>query len=350
MKTVLLEITNGPKADQKIWIRLGVSIKLGSGRLADLIINTDPTLAPLHASINHRRAGCFLDCIEPDGKVLINGKSMQRSRLHDGDTIVAGKTELKVSVHDDINPSSTTAPEQPEAKSFNSANESESQRISQVSASEDVAIPNEQPIGKATHVLDCENVKQTSENRKQEGTSVLPYVAEKLAGELWRLEPLSEAEFPLTDAIRLLSGRFNCFICIDDHILKQFEGIESEVQHRHDLGNSLSLIQLPPDWTHLALESAEVRQVATIIFTRESFKTICQMVVKQSFSYRRPNIFATQMEVATPGIAATTMSKISCVLVADRSRNWKLFTTLPVENCWKEMGFPNQPAETESRH
>ena len=350
MKTVLLEITNGPKADQKIWIRLGVSIKLGSGRLADLIINTDPTLAPLHASINHRQAGCFLECIEPDGKVLINGKSMQRSRLRDGDSIVAGKTELKVSVHDDaVNPTSAEPPEQP-TEAFESADERESQGIPQVLASKEIAKQSEQPVSKIDHPLDRENVKQTLTNPQQEDASVLPYVAERLAGELWRLEPLSEVEFPLTDAIRLLADRFNCFICIDDHILNQFEGIESEVQNRHDLGNSLSLIQLSLDGTHLVLESAEARQVATIIFTRESFETICQLVVKQSFSFRRPNNFATQMEVATPGVAASTMSHISGVLVADRSRNWKLFTTAPIENSWKEMGFPNQPVEIESRH
>ena len=98
MKTVLLEIINGPQANQKICIRLGVAIKLGSGRLADLSVNSDPTLAPVHASIGHRRAGCFIECIEPDGQVLINGKSMQRSRLHHGDIIIAGNTQFKVSV------------------------------------------------------------------------------------------------------------------------------------------------------------------------------------------------------------------------------------------------------------
>ena len=351
MKTVLLEITNGPKADQKIWIRLGVSIKLGSGRLADLIINTDPALAALHASINHRRAGCFIECIEPDGNVLINGKSMQRSRLHDGDTIVAGNTELKVSVCDaNAKPTAAEAPEQPSvAQIGESTDEHESPRNSQDLASQDVTKPSEQPVSKDDYPLDNENLEQEPTKLKQEETSVLPYVAERLAGELWRLVPSSEVEFPLTDAIRILAGRFNCFVCVDDHILREFEGIESESKNRHDLGNSLSLIQLSPEWTNRLLESVEARHVATIIFSQESFETICQVVAKQSFSFRRPNIFATQMEVATPGVAATTMSQISCVLVSDRSRNWKLFTTVPVGESWEEIGLPNQPAETESR-
>ena len=152
----------------------------------------------------------------------------------------------------------------------------------------------------------------------------------------------------MDDAIRMLAEKFNCYLCIDDRILSEQNGMESEIENRFELGESLSLIQIPAESTIRLLESDDVRQVTTAIFSGESFETISQSVSRQSFSFRLPSIFATQMEVATPGIAAATMSQIACVLVSDRSNFWKVFTTLSVSESWQDIGLPNQPSASES--
>jgi pSer/pThr/pTyr-binding forkhead associated (FHA) protein len=376
MKTVLLEITNGPKAGQKIWIGLGVSIKIGSAQMADLIIENDRNISPLHAAIGHRGAGCFIECIETEGTVLVNGESTQRSRLKDGDTIVAGDTEFKVSVIRDTaeTPPSVKGPlasqPLPEQAAPNhqpatpqapgnqpAADENETTELTEPSIA-DPSSESHREANAATHPRTPE-VQETEGGASDEQESDLNdadqplpdlrYIAEQLSNQLWRLEPLAESSFPLPDVLDHLTKKFNCFACLDDRIWEIHPDLEAEIECRVNIGQSLSMVQMSRKGQEKLFETADLRQLATTVFSPQTLEKTSQLIAGHSFSFRRPNIFATQMEVATPGIAASIMSEISCVLISDRQGNWKIFTTVPVHDCWSDLGFRQAPSEIESR-
>ncbi len=100
MKRVVLEILNGTNAGQRIWLRLGQVIKLGSTDRSDFMIESDVELAPEHLTIGHLPQGCFIECLDSQNRLAVNGITTERIRLHDGDLVVVGTTRMQAHITD----------------------------------------------------------------------------------------------------------------------------------------------------------------------------------------------------------------------------------------------------------
>lgn len=331
MQTVLLEIISGPQVNQRVWIRLGQIVRLGSAEPADVVIDSDRTLAAIHFSVGHSRAGCFVECLEQTASISVNGKRMQRSRLHDGDVLVAGETEFKAIVSNEMGPGGGRP----------SANASRLRT--------DPAIPeafdgSDLPVD-ATNTTDSIASEENEQTRSNDAVpdSELVYQATQLSEVLWQLSTESLTEFSLSEIIRTLGGKHDCFVCGDSSILGRSDDVARENVSYRQLDEDVVIRQLSTDEVIQLFESPDICRVATIIFSSQPFDSVCQSVSRHLFSFRRPSIFATQICVATAGVARKLFSELVAVLIAIESQQWQVFTSVPVDHSWQELGLPNQP-------
>ncbi len=95
MNSVALHVLNGPDAGHRIWVRLEQVLHVGSTDQADVMIAPEPGGQDFDFSIGHSRAGCFVECLNDESPMNVNGKEMQRARLHDGDILVAGNIQFR---------------------------------------------------------------------------------------------------------------------------------------------------------------------------------------------------------------------------------------------------------------
>jgi hypothetical protein len=96
MNSVALQVLNGPNAGHRIWVRLEQVLQVGSSDRADVMIATESGADSIDFSIGHSRAGCFAECLLGGSSINVNGREMQRVRLHDGDLLVAGNIQFRV--------------------------------------------------------------------------------------------------------------------------------------------------------------------------------------------------------------------------------------------------------------
>ncbi len=95
MTSVALHVLNGPHAGHRLWVRLEQVLHVGSTDQADVMIAAEPGGEPFYFSISHSRVGCFAECLNDESLMTINGKEMQRARLHDGDILEVGKIQFR---------------------------------------------------------------------------------------------------------------------------------------------------------------------------------------------------------------------------------------------------------------
>ena len=95
MNSVALQVLNGPNAGHRLWVRLEQVLHVGSTDQADVMIAAEPGGEPFHFSIGHSRAGCFAECLNDGSPMNVNGKEMQRARLHDGDILMVGDIQFR---------------------------------------------------------------------------------------------------------------------------------------------------------------------------------------------------------------------------------------------------------------
>jgi hypothetical protein len=98
MTSVALHVLNGPNAGQRLWVRLEQILHVGSTDQADVMIAAEPGGKPFCFSIAHSRAGCFAESLNDQSPMNINGKEMQRARLHDGDILMVGAIQFRALV------------------------------------------------------------------------------------------------------------------------------------------------------------------------------------------------------------------------------------------------------------
>ena len=67
---------------------------IGRGEAADIRLNDD-ALARIHISIRKKREGFYLTDLDSDTGTRVNGESVDRVELHDGDVIEMGTTTIK---------------------------------------------------------------------------------------------------------------------------------------------------------------------------------------------------------------------------------------------------------------
>lgn len=95
---VVLNITMGPHAGQKAWLRDGQFLRVGRTERADLVLANDPALSGLHFVVECGSADCRVRDLESRNGITVNGQPTTMARLADGDRIQAGQTTLVVSI------------------------------------------------------------------------------------------------------------------------------------------------------------------------------------------------------------------------------------------------------------
>lgn len=95
MISVALHVMNGPHAGHRLWIRLEQVIHVGTTDRADVLIEPEPGGMPFDFTIGHSRAGCFVDCLNEQPSMLVNGQKVERARLKNDDILVVGGIEFR---------------------------------------------------------------------------------------------------------------------------------------------------------------------------------------------------------------------------------------------------------------
>lgn len=68
-------------------------VRVGRDETNDLVVDS-PAFAPVHAVIVSRGKNCMIKQLNDDFPLVINGKTIKESRLHEGDTITAGQHSI----------------------------------------------------------------------------------------------------------------------------------------------------------------------------------------------------------------------------------------------------------------
>ena len=365
MKSVVLEILNGAKAKQRIWVRLGQLVYLGSTDRSDVIVESDSSLAPQHLSIGHHSAGCFIECLDPDQRMTVNGACAQRRRLHDGDVVVVGDTRLKAHISDSqetardnlVGPPPTASAaestaEAPEEK------ENAGRDDSKPETGLNVQDQNREPMaiddaGRGWLVDAPVNAEDSraAPNQTEEGatdasaseiqpTGYCAYQVKKLPSNVWLYAPTSHNSFPVSAALERLVAKFQPRICVNfNYVASEFKLDEPDFCLQPGLHVSSVSDQQLLDVLELNRNHDAVMAIFTELTTDELFRNLSG----QAFSFGRPSIFATQVSVATHGIAVKLLHQISAILIVDAEEDWNLFSTGGGSSAWKKLGFSSAP-------
>ena len=98
MRRVTLQLRVRSEPRQRIWLRLGQVVEVGSSDAADICIPDDPFVEPIHVSIAHQRMGCFCECLVDSAELRVNEQLCRRKRLKDRDVISFGNCDVEVSI------------------------------------------------------------------------------------------------------------------------------------------------------------------------------------------------------------------------------------------------------------
>jgi len=90
-----LVIVDGPDQWKEFHIPVDMNqLLLGNGDAADIRLNDD-ALSRIHVSIRKKGEEFFLTDLDTDGGTKVNGESLEKTQLHDGDLIEIGRTTIK---------------------------------------------------------------------------------------------------------------------------------------------------------------------------------------------------------------------------------------------------------------
>ncbi len=93
---VILQITAGPAAGRRTFLRAGQVVRVGRTEWADFNIPQDGTLAPVHFAIEYQANVCRIRNL--GGGTLLNGQPVAEGIVAHGDRITAGATTFSVEI------------------------------------------------------------------------------------------------------------------------------------------------------------------------------------------------------------------------------------------------------------
>jgi hypothetical protein len=332
MKSVLLEYNHGSRRDQRIWIRLGEMIRVGSGEPSDVVISEDRLLGQTHLAVGHSRAGCFIECLDPDRGMKVNGKPMQRSRLHDGDVVIAGGTEFRAIISGETTARKNSDPQEPPSPDARSSSDVDST----AGESTDRVAPREDPAAASP-------ASRTVASDTGQSARMLVYGTQQLSSVVWHLFPKTSESAPLDVIIRLLASRATCMICGELPVPESAGLASGSASQWKQLDDKLHIGIVSAEAATELVRSPATSKHATLLFSTGSFETVCQTVVGQRFSFRNPGIYATQISVAPAGIARRLLEHLTAVLMVDQEGQWQIFTSIDARTGWPDLGLPNPP-------
>ncbi len=90
---VILEVSSGPSAGQKVLLRASQALQVGRTEWADLAVPHDGRMSGLHFALETDGVACYLEDLGSSNGTLLNGRPVaQRTVLRNGDEIRAGDT------------------------------------------------------------------------------------------------------------------------------------------------------------------------------------------------------------------------------------------------------------------
>lgn len=99
---VILEIISGSTAGRKVRLTAGQELRVGRTEWADFAVPQDSLMSGVHFALQSDASGCHLIDLGSSNGTLVNGQPVrERTRLHDGDEILAGQTRFAVSIDDE---------------------------------------------------------------------------------------------------------------------------------------------------------------------------------------------------------------------------------------------------------
>ena len=93
-----LRVTSQIELGRKFWLSLGQSSTFGRTERADFSFASDSSLSGEHFRVTCTAERCEIEDLQSRGGTWLNGKKINRSALHDGDHLLAGKTEFSVEI------------------------------------------------------------------------------------------------------------------------------------------------------------------------------------------------------------------------------------------------------------
>src|SRR6516162_8681503 len=95
---VILQVTGGPGAGKKTFLRSGQVLRVGRTEWAEFNIPQDATLAPIHFSLEFDAHACRVRAMQNSSGVLVNGQPVADAIVGHGDRITAGATTFSVHI------------------------------------------------------------------------------------------------------------------------------------------------------------------------------------------------------------------------------------------------------------
>ena len=93
---LVLEITSGPDAGRRAWLREGQVLEVGRTDLATFTVPHDSRMSGRHFAVRLDRQGCQLQDLGSRNGTLVNNNRVSETVLRDRDVIVAGETRFVV--------------------------------------------------------------------------------------------------------------------------------------------------------------------------------------------------------------------------------------------------------------
>ena len=92
---LLLEVKSGPSKGKGVRLYPGQSVRVGRTAKSDFVLSNDGHLSGTHFEVAVEDSDCHLRDLQSTNGTLLNGKRIEHTVLHDGDTIVAGNTVFR---------------------------------------------------------------------------------------------------------------------------------------------------------------------------------------------------------------------------------------------------------------
>lgn len=93
---VTLQVQLGPWLGKKTRVPIGHRAVVGRGPRSDITLSNDASVSREHFALDWDNVACWLSDLNSGHGTFLNGKKVQRARLHDGDRIRVGWTVLVV--------------------------------------------------------------------------------------------------------------------------------------------------------------------------------------------------------------------------------------------------------------
>jgi pSer/pThr/pTyr-binding forkhead associated (FHA) protein len=96
---IVLEVQAGPSLGKSIRVPEGQSLRVGRNPRSDVAFVRDAYMSGTHFSVECGDAACSINDLNSRNGTFVNGEKVEKTFLHDGDTVVAGSTLLAVRLY-----------------------------------------------------------------------------------------------------------------------------------------------------------------------------------------------------------------------------------------------------------